>query len=50
LDHRAEETDLSKDEGSKGTATKEKPGRNKSKLIVDATVADQMIAHPTDLA
>lgn len=49
LDHRAEEAGLSKDEGSKETATEEKPGMNKGKLIVDATVADQMIAHPTDL-
>jgi len=27
----------------------EKPEKNKGKLIMDATVADQMIAHPTDL-
>jgi hypothetical protein len=29
--------------------TEEKPATNKGKLIMDATVADQMIAYPTDL-
>jgi hypothetical protein len=49
LEHRAEAAGLSEDEGAKETVTKEKPVRNKGKLIVDATVADQMIAYPTDL-
>jgi hypothetical protein len=49
LDRSAEEEDLSEDEGSKQTTTEEKPKKNKGKLIMDATVADQMIAHPTDL-
>lgn len=29
--------------------TKGKPAKNKGNLIMDATVADQMIAYPTDL-
>jgi|WetSurMetagenome_2_1015567.scaffolds.fasta_scaffold10950_2 transposase, IS5 family len=41
--HEAHEAELKK------TATGEKPKRNKGILIVDATVADQMIAYPTDL-
>lgn len=32
-----------------GNKTQEKPKGNKGMLIVDATVADQMIAYPTDL-
>jgi transposase, IS5 family len=34
---------------SKQTETEQKPKQNKGILIVDATVADQMIAFPTDL-
>jgi hypothetical protein len=34
---------------SKETVTEQKPKENKGILIVDATVADQMIAYPTDL-
>ena len=34
---------------SKETVSEQKPKENKGKLIVDATVADQMIVHPTDL-
>jgi len=49
LDNGTAEDDSKENEGSKGTATEEKPGKNKGKLIMDATVADQMIAHPTDL-
>jgi IS5 family transposase len=44
-----EEVDLKGNEGSKGTEAEEKPVKKKGKLIMDATVADQMIAHPTDL-
>jgi len=49
VDRSNEEVDLKGNEGSKETATEEKPVKNKGKLIKDATVADQMIAHPTDL-
>jgi hypothetical protein len=49
LDRDIEETDLKGNEGSKETATEENPVNNKGKLIMDATVADQMIAYPTDL-
>jgi hypothetical protein len=49
VEHGAEETGLSENEMPGERETKEKPARNKGKLIVDATVADQMIAHPTDL-
>jgi hypothetical protein len=35
--------------GTEGSGTEEKPVKNKGKLIMDATVADQMIAYPTDL-
>jgi len=49
LDKGTEEGDLKENEGSNETATEEKPGKNKGKLIMDATVADQMIAYPTDL-
>jgi hypothetical protein len=35
--------------GSKATVTEQKPKENKGILIVDATVANQMIAYPTDL-
>jgi transposase, IS5 family len=49
LDRSAEEEDLSEDEGSKQTTTEEKPKKNKGKLIMDATVADQMVAYPTDV-
>jgi IS5 family transposase len=49
LDQSKEGVDLSGNERPKETATEEKPGKNKGKLIVDATVADQMIAYPTDL-
>jgi IS5 family transposase len=44
-----EEYNIKGAEGSEGTGTKEKPAKNKGKLIMDATVADQMIAYPTDL-
>ncbi|MBT9145759.1 MAG: hypothetical protein DDT42_01636 [candidate division WS2 bacterium] len=44
-----EETGLKGNEGSNETATEEKPVKNKGKLIMDATVADQMTAYPTDL-
>jgi hypothetical protein len=37
------------EEGLKEITIKEKPVKNKGKLIMDATVADQMIAYPTDL-
>lgn len=36
-------------EGAGGSGTEEKPAKNKGNLIMDATVADQMIAYPTDL-
>jgi hypothetical protein len=50
LDKGTEEGDLKENEGSsRETATEEKPGKNRGKLIMDATVADQMIAYPTDL-
>jgi hypothetical protein len=44
-----EEVDLKGNEESKEKTTEEKPVKNKGKLIMDATVADQMIAYPTDL-
>ena len=37
------------EERPKANTTKGKPKKNKGKLIMDATVADQMIAYPTDL-
>jgi hypothetical protein len=37
-------------ERAEGSGTEEKPAKNKGKLIMDATVADQMIAYPTDLS
>ena len=37
------------EEGPKKSITGDKQKRNKGKLIVDATVADQMIIYPTDL-
>lgn len=37
------------EEGPKLNTTKRKPKKNKCKLLMDATVADQMIAYPTDL-
>lgn len=43
------EDNIKGNEGSEGTGTEEKPPKNKGKLIMDATVADQMIAYPTDL-
>jgi hypothetical protein len=49
LERGAEEVDIRGNEGSNEKATEEKPGKNKGKLIMDATVADQMIAYPTDL-
>ena len=54
LDSGEEEVSLptkqgSNEVGSKETVTEQKPKGNKGKLIVDATVADQMIAYPTDL-
>jgi transposase, IS5 family len=49
LDRGIEEVDLKGNEGSEETETEEKPVKNKGKLIMDATVADQMIAYPTDL-
>jgi hypothetical protein len=39
----------STDKSSPEITRKEKPKGNKGMLIVDATVADQMIAYPTDL-
>jgi IS5 family transposase len=42
-----EGADIKGNEGSEGID--EKPAKNKGKLIMDATVADQMIAYPTDL-
>jgi hypothetical protein len=45
----AEGVDIKGNRVSKETQTEEKPGRNKGKLIMDATVADQMIAYPTDV-
>ena len=44
-----EEDNIKRDEGSEVTGTEEKQAKNKGKLIMDATVADQMIAYPTDL-
>jgi IS5 family transposase len=49
VEHWAEEAGSSADEIPEGKVTRAKPARNKGKLIVDATVADQMIAYPTDL-
>lgn len=49
VEHGTEEAGSSEDEVPGERETKEKPARNKGKLIVDATVADQMIAYPTDL-
>lgn len=54
LDKGTEDTSLptkqgSTETGSKEIVTEQKPKRNKGILIVDATVADQMIAYPTDL-
>ena len=43
-----EEVDIKENEELKGRATEEEPVKNKGKLIMDATVADQMIAYPTD--
>ncbi len=37
------------EEGSKENTAKGKQKKNKGKLLMDATVADQMIAYPTDL-
>jgi len=44
-----EEFEIKGNQGSDGTGTEDKPAKNKGKLIMDATVADQMIAYPTDL-
>ena len=41
--------DIKGSEGTGGKVTEEKSSKNKGKLIMDATVADQMIAYPTDL-
>jgi len=54
LDRCDNDISLSTKQGSTGTESKEtvteqKPKGNKGKLIVDATVADQMISYPTDL-
>src|SRR4030043_1161621 len=49
LDRGTEEGDLNENKGSKEKATEEKPVKNKGKLIMDATVADQMLAYLTDL-
>ena len=49
LDQGIEGNELKGNKGSKEKATEEKPGKNKGKLIMDATVADQMIAYPTDM-
>jgi IS5 family transposase len=49
LNRGIEEVDLKGNEGSKETEAEEKPVKNKGKLIMDATVADQMISYPTDL-
>jgi hypothetical protein len=46
LDSNIEEDNI---EGAEGLGTEEKQAKNKGKLIMDATVADQMIAYPTDL-
>ena len=45
----AEEDNVKKTGSSEVSVTKGKPAKNKGKLIMDATVADQMIAYPTDL-
>lgn len=45
----AEGVDIKGNRVSKETQTEEKPKKNKGKLIMDATVADQMIAYPTDI-
>jgi len=49
LDRDTEEVNLKGNEESKEITTEEKQGKNLGKLIMDATVADQMIAYPTDL-
>jgi transposase, IS5 family len=49
LDSDIEQDNIKGNEGSDGTGTEEKSAKNKGKLIMDATVADQMIAYPTDL-
>jgi len=46
LDSGIEENNI---KGNEGSGTEEQPSKNKGKLIMDATVADQMIAYPTDL-
>jgi hypothetical protein len=45
------DSDIDEDniKGNEGKGTEEKSAKNKGKLIMDATVADQMIAYPTDL-
>jgi transposase, IS5 family len=45
----AEGVDIKGNRVSRETQTEEKPKKNKGKLIMDATVADQMIAYPTDV-
>jgi hypothetical protein len=47
LDTDIKESDLEENE-EKPKATTRKPKKNKGKLIMDATVADQMISYPTD--
>lgn len=49
LDSDIEENIIKGNEGSEIKGTEEKQAKNKGKLIMDATVADQMIAYPTDL-
>ena len=49
LDSDIEEDNIEGNEGSEVKGTEEKQAKNKGKLIMDATVADQMIAYPTDL-
>ncbi len=50
LDTEIKEPNLEEnEERPKANTTKGKPKKNKGKLIMDATVADQMISYPTDL-
>ena len=49
LDSDIEGNIIKGNEGSEVKGSEEKQAKNKGKLIMDATVADQMIAYPTDL-
>jgi hypothetical protein len=49
LDSDNEENIIKGNEGSEVKGSEEKQAKNKGKLIMDATVADQMISYPTDL-